>query len=43
MKEFTGLSFNQLIRTAEDREVWKTCVSTSIILSPNDPQTMGHR
>ena len=34
INEWTGLSFIQLIRTAEEREAWKTCMVRSIILSP---------
>ena len=38
-----ALGFNQLIRTAEDREVWKTSVSTSIILLPYDPEALKQK
>ena len=42
IKDWTGLSFKQLIRTADDREVWKTCVQGTSFCPPYDPQVMGH-
>ena len=32
---------NQLIRTADDREVWKTCLSRSSVMSPLLPSRYG--
>ena len=42
IKDWTGLGWQQLIRTAEDRELWKTCVLRAISLSPNGLTAIGH-
>ena len=34
IKDRTGLNFNQLIRTVENRELWSSCVSSAIKMSP---------
>ena len=45
IKDWTGLNFYQLIRTAENRQFWSSCVSSAIKISPQRPQSyiMGHR
>ena len=34
IKDRTGLNFNQLIKTVENRELWSSCVSSAIKMSP---------
>ena len=42
-KDWNGLNFHQLIRTAENRELRSSCVSSAIKMSPHGLQAMGHR
>ena len=41
IKDWTGLNFHQLIRTAENREIWSSCVSNAIKMSPQWPPSYG--
>ena len=41
IRDWTGLKFYQLIRTAEDRELWRSCVSRAIDMSPQRPPSYG--
>ena len=41
IKYRTGLNFHQLIRTAENRELWSSCVSSTIKMSPQRPPSYG--
>ena len=41
ISNWTGLGFQQLIRTAEDRELWRICVSRAISMSPQRPPSYG--
>ena len=41
IRDWTGLKFYQLIRTAEDRELWRSCVSRAIDMSPQRPSSYG--
>ena len=38
---WTVLNFYQLIRTAEDRELWSSCVSKAIDMLPQLPSSSG--
>ena len=42
-KDWNGLNFHQLIRTAENRELWSSCVPSAIKMSSHGLQAMGHR
>ena len=41
IKDWIGLNFHQLIRTAENRELWSSCVSSVIKMLPKRPLMYG--
>ena len=41
IKDWTGLNFHQLIRTAENRKLWSSCVSSAIKMSLQRPPSYG--
>ena len=41
IKDWTGLNFQQLIRKAEDRQLWRSCVSSAISMSPQRLPSYG--